>query len=129
MQILLNLKKNIKVRGSAKSSPPGSRLTVVCRRHTTRKTAIQGGNEKWVNWEYKTKVFYQSMYDELIKLHEIAAAAELKKYITDVDYEHAFAQQKYLENKAIDYDIFEIVSKQEEVYEKYKKKIEKIKYE
>lgn len=92
----------------------------------TRKNAIQGGIEKWVNWEYKTKVFYQSMHSELMKLHEVAAAAELKKYISDVDYELAYAQQRHLEDKAIDYDIFDILAKQERIYEKYKKKIEKM---
>ena len=92
----------------------------------TRKTAIQGGIEKWVNWEYNTKMFYQNMYNELINLHEIAAAAELKKYISDVDYELAYAQQKHLEDKAIDYDIFDIIAKQENVYKKYTKKIKEI---
>ena len=92
----------------------------------TRKTAIQGGIEKWVNWEYNTKMFYQNMYNELINLHEIAAAAELKKYISDVDYELAYAQQKHLEDKAIDYDIFDIIAKQEDIYKKYTKKIKEI---
>lgn len=92
----------------------------------TRKTAIQSGIEKWVNWEYNTKVFYQNMYGKLIEIHEVAAAEELEKYISDVDNELAFAQQKHIENKAIDYDIFDIIAKQDELYEKYKKKIEKI---
>lgn len=89
----------------------------------TRKTAIQGGIEKWVNWEYTTKIFYQDMYRELINIHEIAAASELKKYISDVDYELAHAQQKHLEDKSIDYDIFDIMAKQDEIYKKYCKKI------
>lgn len=92
----------------------------------TRKTAIQGGIEKWVSWEYNTKVFYQNMYKELINNNEIAAAAELKKYIEDVDNELAHAQQRHLEDKTIDFDIFEIMSKQDEIYKKYCKKIKEI---
>ena len=92
----------------------------------TRKTAIQGGIEKWVKWENDTKMFYQNMYKELIALNEIAAAMELKKYILDVDEELSMAQQKHLENKAIDYDIFDIVAKQEDVYKKYNKKIKEL---
>ena len=92
----------------------------------TRKTAIQGGIEKWVNWENDTKMFYQKMYRELININEVAAAMEVKKYILDVDEELSTAQQKHLENKAIDYDIFDIVAKQEEVYKKYLEKIKKI---
>ena len=92
----------------------------------TRKTAIQGGIEKWVSWEHKTKMFYQNMYQELIKINEIAAAKELQKYILDVDNELSHAQQKHLENKAIDFDIFEIMSKQDEIYKKYCKKVKEI---
>ena len=93
---------------------------------STRKTAIQGGIEKWVNWEYNTKMFYQNMYKELINLNEIAAACEIKKYIMDVDEELAHAQQKHLEDKSIDYDIFDIMAKQEDIYKKYCKKIKEL---
>lgn len=89
----------------------------------TRKSGIQAGIERWVTWEHNTKVFYQNMYKELINLNEIAAANEIKKYIVDVDEELAHAQQKHLENKSIDFDIFEIMSKQDELYKKYIKKI------
>ena len=66
------------------------------------------------------------MYKELINNNEIAAATELKKYIEDVDNELAHAQQKHLEDKTIDFDIFEIMSKQDEIYKKYCKKIKEI---
>ena len=94
---------------------------------STRKTAIQSGIEKWVNWENSTKRFYQTMYTELISLKEVAAAEEIKKYLSDVDEELEVAQQKHLENKAIDYDIFDIIAKQDEIYKKYDKKIKEIK--
>ena len=63
----------------------------------TRKTAIQAGIEKWVNWEKQTKKLYEYYYQELMKLNEVAAAIELRKYIKDVDNELATATQKHLE--------------------------------
>lgn len=92
----------------------------------TRKTALQGGVEKWVTWEYNTKAFYQNMYNELINMREVAAAEELKKYIIDVDDELAHAQQRHLEDSSIDFDIFDIIAKQEELYKKYCKKIKEL---
>lgn len=93
---------------------------------STRKTAIQGGIEKWVGWEHNTKVFYQNMYKELLNLNEVAAAKELEKYISDVDNELAYAKQRHLEDKAIDFDIFDIIAKQEHIYKKYCKKIKEL---
>ena len=90
----------------------------------TRKTAIQAGIERWVNWENNTKAFYQNMCKELMNINEIAAAQEIRKYISDVDRELATAQQRHLEDKAIEFDIFSIMDKQEHVYKKYAKKIE-----
>lgn len=93
---------------------------------STRKTAIQAGIEKWVTWEYNTKMFYQTMYKELININEIAAAEEIKKYIIDVDYELAEAQQSHLEDKAIDFDIFDIIAKQSKTYKKYEGRIKEL---
>lgn len=94
--------------------------------NTTRKSAIQSGMEKWINWERETKKLYQKLYQELIVLNEIAAAEEVAKYICDVDEELAQAIQKELELKVIDYDITLIIDKQEEKYKKYKKKLKEI---
>ena len=73
-------------------------------------------------------MLYQSMYNELIAINEIAAAIEIKKYIVDVDNELAEAQQKQLECKAIDYDIFNIMDEQDKMYKKYEKEINNVKY-
>lgn len=92
----------------------------------TRKSGIQAGMEKWVDWEEGTKALYQQMYKELIAIGEVAAAEEVANYICDVDNELSAAMQKSLELKAINYDINLIIDKQEEKYQKYKKKLEKI---
>lgn len=92
----------------------------------TRKSAIQAGIEKWVDWETQTKKLYEYYYQELCGLGEIAAAMEIRKYIKDVDEELATAYQKHLELKAIDFDINVIMEKQEEKYRKYKKKLKEI---
>ena len=90
---------------------------------STRKTAIQSGFEKWVDWETDTKSLYENMYEQLIELNEVAAASELRCFIVDVDEELAKACQKYLELKMIDFDISNIYEEQEELYKKYKAKI------
>ena len=92
----------------------------------TRKSAIQIGFEKWVNWEKSTKKLYESLYQELVQLGEISAAKELAKYIQDVDYELAKAYQKHLELAAMDYDITQVVAEQEKKKKEYKKKMKEI---
>lgn len=92
----------------------------------TRKSAIQSGMEKWVNWERDTKKFYENMYQELVSLGDIAAASEICKYIDDVSDELKHAERKLLELKAIDYDIFTITQFQEALCELYKEKIKEI---
>ena len=93
----------------------------------TRKSAIQVGFEKWVNWESSTKKLYENFYQELVRLNEISAAEELTKYIKDVDDELAKAYQKHLELVAMDYDIVQIIAEQENKKKEYKKKLKEIK--
>lgn len=93
----------------------------------TRKTAIQTGFERWINWEKEVKTSYEQMYNELVALKEIAAAAELQHYIQDVDFELASANQKFLELRSIDFNITDIIDEQECYYKKYKKKLREIK--
>jgi hypothetical protein len=93
---------------------------------TNRKTFIQNGFEKWVEWETETKKLYETFYTELVALGEIAAALEIKKYIEDVDEELAEACQKNLELKIIDYDIVYILDEQEQLFKKYKKALKEL---
>lgn len=93
----------------------------------TRKTAIQTGFEKWVEWEKQTKDVYEKYYQDLLDLNEIAAAEELKLYIIDVSEELASANQKYLTLIANDFNISDIITEQDFLYEKYLKKLKEVK--
>lgn len=94
---------------------------------TVRKTSIQYGIEKWVEWETATKEQYEKYVKELWNLGEIATASQIQKYLLDVSDELSHATQKWLETKAINYNISDIMEQQEECYKKYKKKLKEIK--
>ena len=51
----------------------------------TRKTAIQLGAETWVNWERKTKMLYQNMYNEFEENYTIFEN-NVKKFIETINY-------------------------------------------
>lgn len=92
-----------------------------------RKNAIQVGFEKQINQEIETKKFYEIHYQNLVKESEIAAAEELAKYITDVDYELAEARQEQIKLMGMDYSVLDIMMEQEKEKKKYEKKLKEIK--
>lgn len=92
----------------------------------TRKSAMQLGIDKWVTWEQSTKNLYEQMYKELLEIGEVAAAAEIKCYIVDVDCELANAQQEMIEEKMIDFNISDIMTIQEDLYQKYINKLKEV---
>ena len=87
----------------------------------TRKTGIQAGFEKWVDWEAETLKLYQELYKELLNLNEVASAIELSHYIEDVNEELNKAQQKYLELRMISFDITIVMEEQEKLFKEYDK--------
>ena len=93
----------------------------------TRKSSVQMGLEKWVEWETGTKKLYEECYKELININEFALAFIVENLIEDVDDELAKAEQKHLERVAIDFDIFEIMSEQKEIKKKYERKLKELK--
>lgn len=95
----------------------------------TKRNAVKNGLQKWISWEKDVKHFLQEMYTQLININEVALAIILQKNIQDVDKELKHAQLKYLEVKAIDFDMTVIISEQECLKQKYKKKITKKKEE
>ena len=92
-----------------------------------RKNAIQIGFEKWVDWEKETKKFYENHYQNLVRENEIASAEELSKYIIDVDYELAEAEQIQIKLKGMDYSVLDIMLEQEDIKKRYEKKMKEIK--
>ena len=63
----------------------------------------------------------------MVKESEIAAAEELAKYITDVDYELAEARQEQIKLMGMDYSVLDIMMEQEKEKKKYEKKLKEIK--
>ena len=46
-----------------------------------KQQAIETGFQEWINWEEKTKQFYEKKYQELVQIGEIAAAIFIQEYI------------------------------------------------
>ena len=63
------------------------------------------------------------MYQELMKIDEVAAAAEMKKLVDDVTDELKHAEQYHLNKKAVDYDMTVIIEEQQCKKDKYDNKI------
>ena len=95
----------------------------------TKLNSLKVGIDKWVKWEINTKQLYERMYGELISLNEIAAGENLMIFIKDVDNELAEAQQEMLEITTMNYDLNDIMMKQEDIFKTYKKKLNEIKYD
>ena len=89
----------------------------------TKKQTIKELMTKWVEWERKTKKFYQEMRQELTTIGEIAAALKLDCYILDVSSELHDAEKKLLKLETINYDIVHIIEWQDKLHKIYKKKL------
>ena len=92
----------------------------------TKKNAVKVGLDKWISWERETKQFYESMYQELINLGEIASAMKIEEYIYDVDCELKKAERYRLDKEAVGYDLVYIIEEQDSKHTKYQHKIEQI---
>ena len=92
---------------------------------STKKNAVKTGLASWVDWETKTKKFYEKMWKELIDIDEVASACKIKELIHDVDKELKKATRYLLNKEAIGYDIGAIIAEQGKMHNKYKKKIER----
>lgn len=89
----------------------------------TKKTAIRDLMNKWIAWEKSTKELYQVMRQELTTMGEIAASLYIDECIKDVTKELRHAQRKSICLETIGYDLITIMSEQEELYNKYTKKL------
>ena len=89
----------------------------------TRRTAVKSGLEKYVIWEEETKKFLEDMYTQSVQQGYVSIAIQIKKYICSVEDEIEKAKQARLEIKATEYDLPTIVSKQQHLIKKYKKKL------
>lgn len=92
----------------------------------TRQTGIKSAFEKWVSWEKDTKAIYQDAYLSLIEMGEPAAAEFVLKMVRDVDDELSYAESKYITLESVGYDLISIITRQDDLYEKYKCKLKGI---
>ena len=81
---------------------------------STRKTSLASGFEKWIKWERDTKDLYKNMYAET-QTSDPAAAAFILDLVRDVDAELADAEQQWLELKAMDYSMPDVIMMQGEL--------------
>ena len=95
----------------------------------TKKNAVKNGLEKWVSWEKDTKHLYEDMYKELMDIGEVASACFIKCFIADVDKELKKAEKYHLNKEALGYDIHAIISDQDKMHDKYKKKCKKVSHD
>lgn len=91
---------------------------------STKRSAIKNGMEVWKEWEIETKDFYETMFNELCEIGEVASANFVNCLIEDVDCELKYVERYCLNLKATDYDLAIIIPEQDCIHEKYKKKME-----
>ena len=92
----------------------------------TRRNAVKSGLEKYVHWENDTKKFLEDMYTQTIQQGYIGISIKIKDMIKSVEKEIEKANKEYLQIKATEYDMPTIISKQDCLVKKYKKKMRQI---
>lgn len=92
---------------------------------STKKNAVRVGLTMWVDWEKKTKKFYEDMWKQLIDIGEVASSCKIKELVKSVDKELKKATRYLLNKEAIGYDMGAIIAEQDKMHDKYKKKIKK----
>lgn len=75
--------------------------------------AVRNAIETWADWERKTKELYSVSYMKLFNSGYTAEAEHIVKLLQDVDEELSEAEDLLLWLKAIDYDIIELMDREE----------------
>ena len=94
--------------------------------NSARSKAIKESIETWVKWETDTKKMYQDYYSQLCDMHEIAGAKKVMCLICGVDKELKCAQRLWIKLKCLDFNVGEMALLQDEMHEKYRKKMNKL---
>lgn len=89
----------------------------------TKKSSIKDLINRWINWEQSTKKLYEELRQELINIKEISAALYIDNFILDVTKELRHAERQLIKLETINYDMTKIIEWQDEMKEKYKKKL------
>lgn len=89
------------------------------------KNALEIIFDAWCSWEYETKKYYERLYNELFELNEIACCEYLMCLIDKVDKEQKIVDDLRVKLKSVDYNLECVLSMQEHLHKKYKKKMKK----
>ena len=95
----------------------------------TKKEAVKGGLEKYLNWEKSTKIFYEKAYKQLYDLGDLLGAMKVQCLFKDVEEEIEHIKERIIHYNMINYDIETILLDQESLYILYKDKLNCLKFE
>ena len=91
----------------------------------TKKNGIKTALSEWHKWEKETRDLYVQMYNELIKINEIASAEYITDMICNVEKEIKHAEKRMIEYNGIGYDLVFIEEQQKKIAHKYHKKMKR----
>lgn len=92
----------------------------------TKQAALKDFFDRLKSWETETKKLYSDLYKEACNEGYIADAIKIKSLIRNVDKELKCVERKYLEYKAVEFDLSYIMYQQCEIHDKYKYKEKEI---
>lgn len=90
---------------------------------STKRNAVKEGFKKWVDYEKETKQYLTQMVKQLEEMDERPAAKKLEHLVEHVEKEIAMAEEKMMNLESTGYDMNYILQQQEELKQKYAKKI------
>lgn len=91
-----------------------------------RQKSIKQGYDKWLEWEENTLSFYKDKYRDAFDIGEFAIAEMIKELILDVTQEIIEIKEQFFWLYSINFDMSEILDKQETIEKEYKKKKRKM---
>ena len=92
----------------------------------TVQQAVKEGITFSLEWEQATKKIYETAWKDLMANEDVAGALFIKEYICDVDKQIKYLQRAAMQLKVVGYDLVTITCEQDELHDKYKKKMEKV---
>lgn len=90
---------------------------------STKRNAVKDGFKKWIEYEKETKQYLTQMAQRLEQMNERDAARKLENLVEHVEKEIMTAEDKMMNLESTGYDMNYILQQQEELKQKYAKKI------
>lgn len=93
---------------------------------STKRNSVKDGFKKWIEYEKDTKQYLTQMAQRLEQMDEREAAKKLDHLIEHVEKEITTAEDKMMNLESTGYDMNYILQQQEELKQKYAKKIREL---